>query len=361
MIRSMTSTRLQHALILAFACVPLACTKVDPLFCDEQTPCTDPDRPFCDLLGEYPASEGIGKTCIPTPDGADGDAGDSGGADEDAGSNESDADPDGEDAATVDASPPCNNWSAPVIVSSVNSTTFEGQASESPDRLSLYFTKTIVVAEDSDMLVATRSSPDEAFGTPSAVPGFDTDAVFEDAPELSPSGLELFFRRTAGGSGSAIFVATRETVDDNFGAPQSLGVDGFDPSISGDGLTLYFASLTGDTIRAMSRNAIGGVWGPPRDVMDTPYTGVDISGDELRILLSAGPANFDGGPPVVIAERASKDDSFGEPAPINALTLPDDEALSKAAAWADGERTIYLAMDLPTGQGATDIYFSTCE
>jgi hypothetical protein len=358
----MTSTCAVKALIPALvACMLLACTKVDPLFCDVGTPCTDPDRPFCDLLGEYPASEGVAKTCIPMP--ADADAGDPGGGadDRDAGANESDADPGGEDAGSVDAAPPCDNWAAPVIVASVNSKGFDGQATESPDRLSLYLTKTIIPGEDSDMVVATRSSPEAAFGTPSVVPGFDTDFVFEDAAELSSSGLELFFRRTAAdGSESAISVATRASVDDDFGEPQSLGVDGFDPSISGDGLTLYFASLTGDTVQAISRNAIGGVWGPPRDVMDTPYHGVDISGDELRILLSDGPGSFEE-PPVAIAVRASKADAFGKPVPINALAVPDDEALSKAASWADGERTIYFAMELSTGEGASDVYFSTCE
>jgi len=44
-----------------------ACLKNDPLYCDEETPCTDPDRPYCDLRGEFPASEGHGKTCIATP------------------------------------------------------------------------------------------------------------------------------------------------------------------------------------------------------------------------------------------------------------------------------------------------------
>lgn len=38
-------------------------------YCDEGTPCFPryPDRPFCDLTGEYPASDGVGKTCIPNP------------------------------------------------------------------------------------------------------------------------------------------------------------------------------------------------------------------------------------------------------------------------------------------------------
>ena len=48
-----------------------SCLKKDPLYCDENTPCTDEARPFCDLNGEYPASEGIKRTCIadPFPDG----------------------------------------------------------------------------------------------------------------------------------------------------------------------------------------------------------------------------------------------------------------------------------------------------
>jgi len=36
-------------------------------YCDESTPCTDAERPYCDLEGEFPASEGIKRTCIPSP------------------------------------------------------------------------------------------------------------------------------------------------------------------------------------------------------------------------------------------------------------------------------------------------------
>ncbi len=43
------------------------CSKKDPLYCDENTPCIDPELPFCDLNGEFPASEGIKRTCIPSP------------------------------------------------------------------------------------------------------------------------------------------------------------------------------------------------------------------------------------------------------------------------------------------------------
>jgi hypothetical protein len=55
-------------LALAAACVLLVACKVkDPLYCDQTTPCTDEALPFCDLNGEYAASEGIKRTCIPYP------------------------------------------------------------------------------------------------------------------------------------------------------------------------------------------------------------------------------------------------------------------------------------------------------
>jgi alpha-tubulin suppressor-like RCC1 family protein len=66
-----------HALL---AILVLASCKNDPLYCDENTPCADPARPFCDLNGEYPASEGIKRTCIPDPFGGTVDGGFSGDA-----------------------------------------------------------------------------------------------------------------------------------------------------------------------------------------------------------------------------------------------------------------------------------------
>jgi hypothetical protein len=54
---------------LALAAVALgACLYRDNrLYCDEDAPCRDPARPFCDLDGAYPASQGIASTCIPDP------------------------------------------------------------------------------------------------------------------------------------------------------------------------------------------------------------------------------------------------------------------------------------------------------
>src|SRR5688572_17361880 len=54
-------------LVAALVGATPACSHRVALYCDENTPCTDPARPFCDLAGEFPASEGITNTCIPDP------------------------------------------------------------------------------------------------------------------------------------------------------------------------------------------------------------------------------------------------------------------------------------------------------
>jgi hypothetical protein len=53
--------------LVILAVASWGCLKKDPLYCDENTPCADPERPYCDLNGEFPASEGIKRTCIPSP------------------------------------------------------------------------------------------------------------------------------------------------------------------------------------------------------------------------------------------------------------------------------------------------------
>jgi hypothetical protein len=63
----MTSRLLPRLLVPSCALLIVGCKVYDPLYCDEKEECKDPDRPFCDLQGEHPASEGVARTCIPDP------------------------------------------------------------------------------------------------------------------------------------------------------------------------------------------------------------------------------------------------------------------------------------------------------
>lgn len=57
------------------------CTSEVERFCESNADCEGTDYPFCDLEGEFPASEGHGKTCIPVPFDAAVDSPDAGGRD----------------------------------------------------------------------------------------------------------------------------------------------------------------------------------------------------------------------------------------------------------------------------------------
>ena len=96
----MSYSPLLRASLAAGLALP-ACTVTDPLYCDESTACTNPDRPFCDLRGEFPASDGVARTCIPSPDDPDADdsddPADGGGEDDGDGEDDGGDDPDDPD------------------------------------------------------------------------------------------------------------------------------------------------------------------------------------------------------------------------------------------------------------------------
>ena len=60
-----------YAIVVCGLVCSSGCTKPNPNYCDNTRPCTDPERPYCDTLGQYPASDGINNVCIPDPFAAD--------------------------------------------------------------------------------------------------------------------------------------------------------------------------------------------------------------------------------------------------------------------------------------------------
>jgi hypothetical protein len=268
----------------------------------------------------------------------------------------------GNDGAVLDggpdARPPCA-WTPPQLVLNVNTGLFEYGAASTEDGLTLVFTR-LLGEFDSDILVASRGATTASFGPPSPLPNVNTVAVFDETPELSYTALEIFFRRAVPENPGAIWTSVRSSAAVNFAAPTSLGVDGHSPSISGDGLTLYYVDVVNGKVKAASRSTIGGLWSPSYEVMSTPYRTIDVSGDERRILLS-GVVSGSPMPPVAIAERDDPMADFGAPVPVDVFSVTGDGNSSKNASWAEGDRTIYLELELPSGPGASDIYVSTCQ
>ena len=101
-----------------------------------------------------------------------------------------------------------------------------------------------------DLWIATRESPDEDFGEPANAGPHVNSAVQDSHPWLSSDGLMLMFSslRPGGHGGFDLWFSSRSSLDDEFGPPVNAGpqinTDGHEGhgSLSQDKTTLYFES-----------------------------------------------------------------------------------------------------------------------
>ena len=176
--------------------------------------------------------------------------------------------------------------------------------------------------------IAGNAMADYVFGTPTKLgPTINSSAADSDA-SISDDGLELFFegRRPDGYGPADIYVATRVSISDPWGQAVILWppISGSDwdtsPDISSDGLTLYFTS---------TRSGPWDLWVTTRATKDDPWEepvslgptvnssaddfGPSISGDGLSLYFgSKRPGGF-GKIDLWVTTRAAKDDPWQEP------------------------------------------------
>lgn len=338
--------RIRNAALLTLLSAS-ACTTYDPLYCGDSASCKDPARPFCDLTGEYPASEGIARTCIPSPfDAGDGETGDGGSG------SATDGGPGADSGVPNDAAPPCR-WAPLSRLANVNTS---GEA-EYPGSLdsegnALLFTQAGTGPGDG-FYVATRETGDKAFGQPTPIAELSGDGVFRADPEISSSGLEILYRLI---DGSAIESATRSSPAGEFGAPEGTGLTGTSPALSADSLSIYF--LDEGNVQRARRRAIGEPWATPATVLPATgslYYSIDISTDERRLLLTSLEIEpF----PIFVADRDSVDDDFGAPVPLNEEILFPGAGIYSVSKWGASERQMVVSLQSDDG---VDMYYSVCE
>ena len=174
--------------------------------------------------------------------------------------------------------------------------------------------------------VTEQAKADYTFGKPQNLGDVINTASSDYGACISADGLELYFAsERADGFGAAdIWVSTRQSVDDPWGPPANLGaaVNGpyseSYPSLSSDGLTLYFSDA---------------------------YTG------------TARPGGLGGGD-IWITTRPSRDVSWGAPvnvgAPINGSNLDMSPTIS-----GDGLTLVFNSRDRAGGFGSWDLWMST--
>ncbi|MHC4557059.1 MAG: carbohydrate binding domain-containing protein [Planctomycetota bacterium] len=168
-----------------------------------------------------------------------------------------------------------DDWGQPVNLGPiVNGPASEGAPSISADGLELYFSdwgdpRPGGVGE-TDLWVTTRLTKDGEWGEPMNLTTVNSSA-YEVTPEISSDGLELYFESDRpGGLGlDDLYVCTRATTEDEWGSPVWLGPTinsslwEHCPSISADGLTLFFdLDIPGD-LMVTKRTTKDDDWGVP--------------------------------------------------------------------------------------------------
>jgi len=133
-----------------------------------------------------------------------------------------------------------------------NISDLEGSPSISADGLSLYFTRIgSYTMSEADIYVTQRASASDPWGEPVKLGPAVNSSYYDGEPSISSDGLSLYFgsQRPSGYGGADIWVATRTTVSDPWEKAVNLGpivnteADDTDVCISADGLSLYIDSF----------------------------------------------------------------------------------------------------------------------
>ena len=187
-----------------------------------------------------------------------------------------------------------DDWTQPVNLGpTINSSAWYHDPSISADKLSLLFGSNRSGGRGGDDLWMTkRATINDAWSTPVNLGAKINSPNNEMDPALSADGLQLYFcsQNRPGGYGAFdIFVATRANISDDWGEPVNVGPSvntsssDYSPSISADGLALFFCSeqpggYGSADLWLTRRPTTNDDWGEPINLGST-VNGVDWDGD----------------------------------------------------------------------------------
>jgi hypothetical protein len=259
----------------------------------------------------------------------------------------------------------------------VNSSSNDVGPNTSADGLTLYFSSNRSGGEGGyDLWCTTRATIDGDWG-PAVNLGRPPNSQYSYwEPSISSDGLTLYFSDGhsptfgnplpdgLGGQGD-IWMVTRASVDGAWGEPINLGPavnsqHAIHPSISSDGLALYFQShragnLGHCDIMVATRRSTCDPVGAPVFLKNVNTSGPDwtpdISADGLALLFMRNP-----GPPEIWAsKRRTTDDEFGAPIKLPPqVNMPGyDNGMPHLSA--DGS-TLYFLSNRPGGSGGWDLW-----
>ncbi len=229
-------------------------------------------------------------------------------------------------------------------------------------------------------LAAEVANADFTFGTSKNLGPTVNSSANDGSMSISANGLELYFgsyNRPGGYGHYDIWVAKRETIDDDWSSPTNLGPTinsssrEVGPEISADGLTLYFNSDRpggyGDVDLWLStRPTTNDPWAEPVNLgptINSSYANVtpNVSGDGLELFFTSDRPGGSGGQDIWITERQTTRQMtelvWGTPVnlgpTINSSNIEGAPEIS-----ADG-LALFFNSDRPGGYGGTDLWVAT--
>jgi Tol biopolymer transport system component len=219
-------------------------------------------------------------------------------------------------------------------------------------------------------LAVEVANADYTFGTPTNLGPNVNSSDWDGGPSISADGLTLFFDRQRLGR-QTIWVTTRETKEDDWGEPVELGPvvntiasDGaqWQPSISADGLSLFFVADWG--LWVTTRETTEYDWGTPVNLGATFNVGRNItpsiSAEGLSLYFSSNRSGGSGSMDIWITTRETIDDFWGDP--LNLGPIANSSAAENASSIsADGLSLFFTdyPVQKPGGHGQSDLWITS--
>lgn len=275
------------------------------------------------------------------------------------------------DASVPDASSICDptgRFDAPVALTGFNTMATEGVPRLTTDELELYFSGNLVGGPDGNIYKAQRSTTSEPFGAPIALTQVNT-AANEFDPSVSNDGLMLFFgSERVSGEGRHLYVSTRTSRVGDFGAPSEVanvnsatvtGSDGH-PFVTTDGQELWFSSTRSGGLGA--EDIYRAVWSGSNFANVMAITALStnasdflptLSADKLTVYLTSDRPGGKGEFDIWTAHRSTTSDGFPAPTPVLEL----NSSAKDEVGWLSPDNCrIYFASSV---SGTLDIYVAT--
>jgi Tol biopolymer transport system component len=259
-------------------------------------------------------------------------------------------------------------FETPVPVVELNSTAYDGYATQTPDGLTVFFASTRGGAGTWDLYQATRASTADAFGNPSLVANVNSGAN-EVAPVLSADGLTLYFTSNRDNSQSDIYVATRPSAAAAFGDPTKLlnvnnATAQEEPSfVSADQLTLWFSSTRTENVNKIfvaNRATTAVAFGTPTLVTSLSGTGAEdygaqLSADLRSVVFMSTRANGLGLSDLWTASRSAPTGDFGAATPLTSVNTNSFEWPT----WLSGDQCQVMLTSTRAFGGSFRIFIAT--